>query len=157
HADTLRSQVLLALVLHDLGLRDRMEAILLDVIQRQEATLGFDHLDTVSTKNVLGSFLLDSIRPNLARAAELLEDVATKRSALLGPDHIETLISRQNLAWLYRRQEKFDRAAALFEELLTVHQAKFGRDDPNTLLCKSNLGLVYLAQGSLDKAEPILL
>jgi non-specific serine/threonine protein kinase/serine/threonine-protein kinase len=157
HADTLWSQIDLALVLNDLGFFERMEAILLEVIRRQTATLGPGHLETIKTKNVLASFSLDPIRPNLARAAELLEEVVQKRTEQLGPDHNETLISKQNLAWLYRRQEEYDRAAALFRELLDVYRNKFGDDDPNTLLCKSNLGLVYLAHGKLDQAEPILL
>jgi tetratricopeptide (TPR) repeat protein len=156
HADTLRSQIVLAMALIDLGFHERMEAILLDVIRRQTATLGPGHIETIQTKNVLASFSLDPIRPNLARAAALLEEVVQKRTEQLGPDHSETLISKQNLAWLYRRQEEYDRSAALFGELLDVYRKKFGDDDPSTLLCKSNLGLVYLAHGKLDQAEPIL-
>jgi serine/threonine protein kinase/lipopolysaccharide biosynthesis regulator YciM len=155
--DTLASQVLLALALYNLHSLERMETILLDVIQRQTATLGPDHLDTLSTKNVLASFSLDPDRPNYARAAELLEEVVPKRAARLGEDHRDTLVSKQNLAWLYRQTRAFDRAAALFRELLDVYRTKYGENDPTTLICKSNLGLVYLKSGKFDEAEPILL
>jgi eukaryotic-like serine/threonine-protein kinase len=157
HADTLRSQVLLTLVLRGLGLLERAEALLLEVIPRQTATLGPDHLDTLTSKTVLANYSMDLSPPNLVRAAELLEEVVPKRTALLGPDAPDTLVSKQNLAWLYQRQRNFDRAAALFRELLDVYRAKYGDDYPTTLLCKSNLGLVYLAHGKLDEAEPILL
>src|SRR5262249_3468796 len=86
-----------------------------------------------------------------------LEEVVPKRTSLLGADAVDTLISKANLAWLYRRQKEFDRAAALFRELLDVYRDKYGDDYPITLLCKSNLGLVYLSNGKLDEAEPILL
>jgi tetratricopeptide (TPR) repeat protein len=76
--------------------------------------------------------------------------------AKLGADHPNTLLSKHNLAVLYKAWgRKYDRAEALFREVLGTSTAKRGADHPFTLITMHSLAVLYQLQEKLDQAEPL--
>ncbi len=71
------------------------------------------------------------------------------------PRHPDTLISKNNLAQMYRAQKKYQQAEPLYLEVVRADTATFGADHVETLRAKTNLAALYRDQSRYDEAEPL--
>ncbi|MEU7713283.1 tetratricopeptide repeat protein, partial [Micromonospora chalcea] len=76
------------------------EALLREVLVERERVLGFDHPDTLASRDSLAGVFRSAGR--LDEAEALLREVLVERERVLGFDHPDTLASRDSLAGVYR-------------------------------------------------------
>jgi len=164
HTDTLNSKEALAWVyceqshfgvdISGADVLGRAEALFREVLEKRTATLGPEHLDTVTgTQNLGGIYVYEG---KLDLAEPLLQEVARKRMARLGAHDLETLRSKYDLAWLYNCQGKLDLAEAMYIEIIKAFESKSGEDHPMVLNAKSELAAVFESQHKYAQAEPLL-
>jgi serine/threonine protein kinase len=89
------------------------------------------------------------------KALALLEQARQTNEELLGPNHPDTLVTKNNLAGVYRDQGKYDRAEALYLEVVPALTAKRGAGNRDSLTSKQNLALLYRDEGKHDRAEAL--
>jgi tetratricopeptide (TPR) repeat protein len=77
------------------------------------------------------------------------------RSKVFGADHPLVAVSKNNLASLYREQEKLDRVVPLLEDALRIWRATFGEDHPSVGFAYTNLGQAYVSLDRSIEAEPL--
>lgn len=133
---------------------DQAISLFQETRQRQEAALGPDDSDTLTTMNSLAIAYQEAQRLDLA--LPLFEKTLALRKAKLGPDNPDTIISMNNLAVAYYRAKRLDKSIPLFEESLRRAETKPGRDHPTTQMTVANLGVNYMAVGRLKEAIPPL-
>ena len=121
----------------------------------EEAKLGPDHPDTLTSMNNLAISSTGTPASSTAHC-HALEETLALRKAKLGPDHPDTLATMNNLAIGYRDAGKLDRALPLLEETLAMTKAKLGPDHPDTLSSMNNLAMTYQDAGQFDRALPLL-
>src|SRR5579875_2941689 len=115
-----------------------------------ESKLGFDHPDTLTSRNNLANAYLSAGRT--AEAIRLHEQNLKVREAKLGSDHPDMLTSRNNLASAYLSAGRTAEAIRLHEQNLKVLEAKLGSEHPNTLISRNNLAEAYLSAGHIAEA-----
>jgi tetratricopeptide (TPR) repeat protein len=82
--------------------------------------------------------------------------VLQARTAKLGADHPGTLVSKNNLAMLYKSQGQYAQAEPLFQEAVDGARKKLGLVHPNTQTFIRNLADCYERMKTPAKAEPLL-
>ena len=65
---------------------------------------------------------------------------------LRGTEHSDTARCLTNLAYLYKRQNKFAEAEPLFVRALAIFEQRSGPQHPDTALCHRNLVALYMQQ-----------
>ncbi len=130
-----------------LGLYEKAVALHTRALSVREVELGPDHIDTLASRNYLGSAYLDAGRPHDAIA--MFESTLKLSESKLGSDHSVTLKRRGNLACAYYKGGRWDDAMAMFELTLERMESKLGPDHPATLQCRNNLALMYADAGRL--------
>ena len=70
----------------------------------------------------------------------------------MGEDHPDTLITRNQLANVYRFAGRLDEAIDLYENLLSDRIRVLGEDHPQTLWTRCDLAEAYKDAGRLDEA-----
>jgi eukaryotic-like serine/threonine-protein kinase len=116
----------------------------------RKATLGADHIDTLSSQNNLASAYVAA--GQLDRAIPLFNQTLEGRVAALGVGHPDTLATQNSFALALRDAGQWDRAIPLFERTLAAETAALGVDHPRTLLTQNNLALTYRDDGQWDRA-----
>jgi tetratricopeptide (TPR) repeat protein len=71
----------------------------------------------------------------------------------LGPEHPYTAQSLNNLAGLYRDQERYEEAEPLYQRALEIAERVLGPEPPNTAKTLNNLAELYRDQGRYEEAE----
>jgi tetratricopeptide (TPR) repeat protein len=120
----------------------------------QEARLGADHPDTLTTLNNLAWAYRAAGR--LAEAIRLLEQVRDVQVTKLKPNHPHTLTTLNNLALAYQDAGQRAEAIQLLEQLRDVKVSKLGADHPSTLTTLHNLAGAYQDTGRLEEAIRLL-
>ncbi|MGQ3684570.1 MAG: tetratricopeptide repeat protein [Candidatus Loosdrechtia sp.] len=70
------------------------------------------------------------------------------------PGHPDVATSLNNLASLYKAQDKYAQAEPLFKRALAIFEKSLGPDHPDVANCLTNLALLYRAtQRGKDAAE----
>jgi non-specific serine/threonine protein kinase/serine/threonine-protein kinase len=87
-------------------------------------------------------------RPHLERAVELF-------TARTGPGHPDTLRSKNDLAWLYWYDGKYDAAGKLFVEVADRRAERLGRRHLETLDSRHGLAVVYWSQRKFEAADAL--
>lgn len=82
---------------------------------------------------------------------ELLEQLQNKRN-FLGENNLETLVAMNNLARLYRSEEKYQDALILDEKTLNLREDLLGQNHMDTLMSMNNLAEDYRRLGKYQKA-----
>jgi tetratricopeptide (TPR) repeat protein len=93
---------------------------------------------------------------DLTRAINHGTQTVTDHEQLLGADHPDTLISRNHLAFAYRKAGDLGRAIPLYEQTLTDSQRVLGADHPDTLNSRNHLATACESAGDLGRAIPLL-
>jgi serine/threonine protein kinase/tetratricopeptide (TPR) repeat protein len=148
-----RLQTWLGRSLWELGYYDQAEPVLTKARETLEASLGPDHLDTLSAKQ--GLAILYTQLGKYAQAEKLLHEVLVGHTAQLGARHRETVFTKQNLAAMYYQQGERARAEPLFQEVLADYNATLPAEDSHTLDAKHDLAFVYREQGKYAQAEKL--
>jgi tetratricopeptide (TPR) repeat protein len=143
-----------ARTLHDAGDTSGAALLLQETLQTCEATLGADHVATLTTRADLAGVLQAAGR--LQDAALLLQQTLVASEQLLGPDDPFTLSTRANLATAFQSLGRFEEAAALLEQTLIDSESVLGPDHPSTLALRANLATVLLSQGRAEEAAALL-
>ncbi|MEW1739757.1 tetratricopeptide repeat protein, partial [Nocardia beijingensis] len=94
-------------------------------------------------RNHTGLFLSDQGLHASAQAH--LEQALADRERVLGADHPDTLVSRNNLASVYKAAGRVVEAIPLYERTLADRERVLGADHPNTLGSRNNLAGAYLS------------
>ena len=97
----------------------------------------------------------------LSRAGSYGHAVVVAQKALevaeqnVGPDHPATATSLDNLANLYKAQNRYAKAEPLYERALAIREKAFGLDHPDVLTSLEHLAKFYYSQGDHNKAQPL--
>jgi eukaryotic-like serine/threonine-protein kinase len=119
-----------------------------------EQELGPEHAYTLTSRNSLGTLLMQMGRP--AEAIPLLETTLAKQQATLGPEHSETLRTWNSLAMAYHHAGQLDKALPLLEQTLAQAKKTLGPEHQDTVAFMNNLAVSYQKAGHLDQALPLL-
>jgi tetratricopeptide (TPR) repeat protein len=103
--------------------------------------------------NAVGTYLWERSRYD---QAEPFYQLGLEMAAKVGADPSVLIMSLNNLAALYRDQNRFEEAERLFLQLRDILEAQDPADTPELARLLSNLGLLYVAQDRLPEAEPEL-
>lgn len=149
------SMVMLGGLYSDRGEHARALPVLRQVYESTVAVYGEHHTESAIMLNNLGRALArvegkrDEAEQHLLRSLEINE-------FLNGPEHPNTLIARDNIAWLYRLQERWQESIAIDSDVLRIRRRIFGEDHIETAYSKATLGVAYGETGQLDRAEQFL-
>ena len=94
-------------------------------------------------------------RAEYAQAEPLYRRALAIDEKALGPDHPDTATSLNNMAALYRAQERYKEAEPLCQRALDIFENSLGPDHPNTAISLNVLALLYRGQGRDQEAEPL--
>jgi CHAT domain-containing protein len=78
------------------------------------------------------------------------------REKFLGPDHPDVAQSLNNLAELYRVQDRYSDAEPLYQRTLAICEKALGLDHPNCATSLNNLAGLYFAHGRYADALPLI-
>ena len=92
----------------------RLRALMREVLEARERTLGAEHPDTLKTKHNLAATLQQ--RGDLAGAEALLQDVLQAWERTLGPEHPDTVCSKGFVATCLQDAGQYEEAVAMEEK-----------------------------------------
>jgi tetratricopeptide (TPR) repeat protein len=115
-------------------------------LEMEEATLGRDHPNTLTTRNNIASWTgrVGDSREALRLFSELLPDM----ERVLGRNHPDTLTTRNNIASWTGELGDSREALRLFGELLPDQERVLGHDHPDTLDTLEWLGVATIQTGN---------
>ncbi|KAE9387602.1 hypothetical protein BT96DRAFT_867311, partial [Gymnopus androsaceus JB14] len=119
----------------------------------QASSIQTDDLPTVHVKICLAEIFWHN--GLWAKSERLEEEVFLQYKKILGEHHPDTLVSMNNLAHTYRKQEKLNAAEQLQEQVLVQRKKVLGDYHPDTLASMSHLANTYHKQGKLDTAQQL--
>ncbi len=135
------------------GRRPEALSLLEEALRLEQARLGSDHPQTLTTVNNLAAVYQDANR--LDRALPLFEEVHRLNKAHRGLDHPETIRSMISLADGYRTAGRLSEAVALSEEAYGLAKARLGPDHPYTLSIMHLLASAYWSARRVDLSVPL--
>ena len=133
-------------------------SLLQESLEAIEVSAGADPAQKAAGRNYLAE--LYRLQGRYAEAASVLEGLVREGPAAAGggaANDEATLFPAflNNLAGVYRDQERFDEAETLLRRSLALRQAASPRDDAGVALATLNIAELYRAQGKLAEAEPL--
>lgn len=145
-----RLQTILGETLCELGDAGKAVEVLEQARATREATLGADHLDTLTTLDQLATAYHSAGRRSEALA--LFKQVWDARVNKLGADHPDSLTTLDNLALAHRDASRFSEAIHLLEQVRDIRVRKQGADHFDTLVTLDHLAGAYSNAGKLPQA-----
>ena len=132
------------------GWHKKSEQMAWESLEARSMTLGEEHLDTLSSMDILASTYL---RQGRWTEAEMLQEkvIKTKRR-VLGDEDPATLSSMNNLAATYWNQGRWTEAEALYNRVIEMMARVLGKEYPGTLTSMGNLATVLSSQGKYEQA-----
>ena len=121
--------------------------------QLTRATLGDEHIDTLSSINNLA--VVCARFGQFDKALSYFEETHGQLQRLVDPNHPELLMSMHNLAGVYQNVGRLDEAISLLEETLRRQQTTFGPDHPLSLMTITNLAVVHDMAKDYAQAETL--
>ncbi|MCJ1282866.1 hypothetical protein MMC26_002192 [Xylographa opegraphella] len=122
-----------------------------DALEAQEAALGAEHPDTLTSVSIL-ALVLQS-QGKYEQAEDMNRRALEGREKALGKEHPSTLTSVSNLASVLRSQGKYEQAEDMNRRALEGYEKALGKEHPGTLTSVSNLASVLQSQGKYEQAE----
>lgn len=115
----------------------------------REKVLGFEHPDTATSLNNLGSVLLD-LGIQFGEPQRYIRPALNIREKLLGPEHPETIISRNSLVKALIFSGKFREANNLNKQSLRICEKVFGPEHIETAKCLDNGGkIIFIGRSGI--------
>lgn len=136
----------------DAGQLDASRARFARVLERQRATLGDDHVETL--ESLEGLAIANSNMSRFDESRALYMELIERRRRLLGEDNSETLAAINGLAVLELEQKHFAEAEKLLAPMMPFYERVYGTEHPNTLRVVNNLGGAIRQQGRNEEARP---
>ncbi len=112
-----------------------------EVVERAEAFLGRDDVDTLVFRQTLGELYRAVDRIN--DAINLLEFLLDDQRRILGPDHLNTLSTQHSLGDTNHRGGRHFTAIDLLQTVIDERARLLGSDHPQTLASRLSLGSAY--------------
>jgi tetratricopeptide (TPR) repeat protein len=154
HKATLDASYVLAQIYNSQRRFAKAEEAFKHVLAVRQTELGADHPDTVKTTHQLAGMIYG--RPGHDNEAEeLFKRILAVNKEKLGLNHPDTLTTMNNLAVVYRSQERYDEAVELYKDVLAREEKTRGPDHIHTLAAANNLAFVYLFQRKYSEAEEL--
>jgi len=136
-----------------LGLQDKAEAPLREVIAIRKRLLGENDPDYLSSVHALGMLLMSQGR--LADAESCLRTALEGKRRELGVDHVSTLVTLNTLGRLLRDRGDFADAEASIREAFERRGRTLGSDDPDTLRSMISLADLLVVRDRPGDAETV--
>jgi non-specific serine/threonine protein kinase/serine/threonine-protein kinase len=136
----------------DAGQLDSSRARFERVLERQRATLGDDHPETL--ESLEGLAIANSNMSRFDESRALYTELIERRRRLHGEEHSETLGAINGLAVLELEQKHFAAAEKLLAPMMPFYERVYGPEHPTTLRVVNNLGGAIRQQGRNEEARP---
>ncbi|MCA9712661.1 MAG: tetratricopeptide repeat protein, partial [Myxococcales bacterium] len=140
----------IGLVLHEQGRYEDALPILLDVLERREATLGPDHLAVAIVRHALGVTLRRMGR--LDEASGQLRQALESRAYTLGPSHPELVSALNDLGALWEDLGELPRALDAYQRALSIGDALADASESDRAESWLGVARVLRAHGMHDAA-----
>ncbi|MBN2384359.1 tetratricopeptide repeat protein [bacterium] len=88
---------------------------------------------------------------------KLAEENVELARELFGAEHLNVARSMNNLAMVYKANDRLEDAIRLHEQALDIKKKILKPDDPSIANSLNNIGVLYAEQGELIKSEPYFL
>ena len=150
---TLRSAILLATTLQDMGQFADARRLHEDILPRLRRVFGNDNPLTLTSANNL-TITLRALGEYQA-ARELDEDTLARKRRVLGENHPSTLNSATNLANTLHALGEYQAARELHEDTLARKRRVVGENHPSTLASATNLANTLHALGEYQAAREL--
>ncbi|KAL2829846.1 kinase-like domain-containing protein [Aspergillus pseudoustus] len=131
HEDTLVCKQYLGMALSLIGLDDKAEELLQNILPIQRKAVGSDAHRTMTTMSCLGLVLFN--RKRYGECEILFREAAMRLEKLLGASKEKTLDALSNLAWSLEKQKKWDEALQVHQTVYNSRRAKLDRTSKETL------------------------
>jgi serine/threonine protein kinase/tetratricopeptide (TPR) repeat protein len=151
--DTLRD---LARALLDLGGKDQLQeakALQTEILQRQRALFGEEHVLIAETLNDLGLILRKE--HDLLGAEQMHLKAVQMQRKLGGEEQFNTAFFLNNLALVLLEQKKLSDAETNFVESLALQEKLFDEPRPQMAQTMDSLAFTFRAEGKLVQAETL--
>jgi CHAT domain-containing protein/tetratricopeptide (TPR) repeat protein len=89
-------------------------------------------------------------------AVPVAQRTVAEAEARFGPDDVRTATILNNLAFCYKKMDRYDEALPLYRRALTIRKETLGADHPDTAASLNNLAGLYMATNRDDAALPLL-
>jgi eukaryotic-like serine/threonine-protein kinase len=132
---------------------ERAEKLLLRASALQTQVLGEKAIDTLNTKELLGSVYMRMGR--YLDAQTPYEQTLEGRREVLGPNAPDTLSAMNELGLLYSSLGRYSKAEDLYLKALPASHSVFGENDAFTLLLTGNLATIYRYEGRYEDSEKL--
>ncbi len=132
---------------------DEAEPLFREVIERRSRVYGFDHPQTLASRNMLAGTIQKQGRER--EAADMLRGIYEARLAALGPDHFATLNSMGSLAVPLIRLGEYEEAEQLVRATLRGFRAQLGSEHSKTLIVMGNLAYLLEDLGKVEEAAAL--
>jgi non-specific serine/threonine protein kinase/serine/threonine-protein kinase len=136
----------------DAGQLESARARFARVLDRQRATLGDDHPETL--ESLEGLAIANSNMSRFDESRALYVELIERRHRLHGDEHSETLGAINGLAVLELEQKHFAEAEKLLAPMMPFYERVYGPEHPTTLRVVNNLGGAIRQQGRNEEARP---
>ena len=145
-----RLQLVIGGVYTNLGSYTEAEQLLVSAVKSNEATLGPDHPDTLTSLNALANVYWYLRRwPD---AEPLYKRVLSARTRLFGPNDRATLTTAWDLASLFAEDKRLNEAEALQRQTFEAQRQAFGEEDPDTVNSLGSLAAIEHRLGRFEDA-----
>jgi tetratricopeptide (TPR) repeat protein/transcriptional regulator with XRE-family HTH domain len=128
----------------------------LDQAQACDALIGRHALLFVEAADLLDRA---SIYLDIHALYTLAEPLALRALAIreqeLSASHPDTALSLNNVATIYKHQEKYGEAESLYQRALAIREQELGASHPETAISLNDLAALYSAQGKYKQAEAL--
>lgn len=138
-----------------LGELEKSHKLLVLVLKKRKRFFGWDHPDTLMTRNELGMNLCARKR-YMAAAECLVANVLEARKGILGEEHAYTMWSVNDLSKVICARGRPGQGAKMLEDLLPVVRRTLGEKHVGMAMTKSNLARAYVLSQRWEDAEPLI-
>jgi non-specific serine/threonine protein kinase/serine/threonine-protein kinase len=148
-----RFQRAIGRVYRTLGLYEDSEPLLVQAVERLQASHGPRHPETLDAKHELAGLYWNEGRFEEAEA--IFRECLEARTSALGTGDPETLLTMGDLGLVLWSEARYEEAEVLLSNALEGLTRALGPEDQEVLDVMNDLGLVYQSQGRYADAEPL--
>ncbi|CAG8950857.1 hypothetical protein HYFRA_00003074 [Hymenoscyphus fraxineus] len=149
HPDTISVGQRLGVCLMNQNKLTESEEFLQNVVGLRKKTFGKEHPRTLKVNN---KFIELQIRKggDMAIWGTMCRENLTSSENLLGEHHDITVGSMQNIAFVHKKQVRYEHAARMFQKIRVLRENVHGREHPNTLSAMYDLAECLTKMGNAE-------